>query len=267
MASLKFWIALLLTWQLAICRTIPEEDKIELTPEQADILASWTEDNKQNIWELSGYFEGDMILAADQRNGLINTKYRWANNEIPYEIDSVFNNAQRQWIIHSLTEYYNKTCVKPRFRTANDVDYVYITGAPTGCHSYVGRRGGRQVLNLQLNTPGVGCFRLGTIVHEFLHALGFYHQQSASERDDYVDIIWQNIQEGKENNFNKYSSNVTTSFGEKYDYDSVMHYSAYAFSKNGERTIITKDPSAEIGQRLGLSDIDAIKLNKMYQCE
>lgn len=55
----------------------------------------------------------------------------------------------------------------------------------------------RQQLNLALNTPGAGCFRNGTIIHEFLHALGFYHQQSATERDDYVTIVWENIQAGQ----------------------------------------------------------------------
>jgi hypothetical protein len=29
-----------------------------------------------------------------------------------------------------------------------------------------------------------------------MHALGFYHQQSATERDDYVTINWENIEAG-----------------------------------------------------------------------
>ena len=29
-----------------------------------------------------------------------------------------------------------------------------------------------------------------------LHTLGFYHQHSATERDDYVTINWQNIERG-----------------------------------------------------------------------
>lgn len=33
----------------------------------------------------------------------------------------------------------------------------------------VGHQGGQQILNLKSFEPGRGCFRLGTIMHEFLH--------------------------------------------------------------------------------------------------
>lgn len=45
---------------------------------------------------------------------------------------------------------------------------------------------------------------------------------------------------GTENNFDKYTASTITSFGVEYDYDSVMHYGAYAFSKNGDITIESK---------------------------
>lgn len=69
-------------------------------------------------------------------------------------------------------------------------------------------------------------------------ALGFYHMQSAHDRDDYVTIKWKNIDDGMEENFEKYNSSVVTHFNATYDYYSVMHYGAYGFSKNGEPTIV-----------------------------
>ena len=119
-----------------------------------------------------------------------------------------------------------------------------------------------QELNLQGHTIGKGCMRQGTIIHEFLHALGFIHQQSAADRDDYVEIVWDNIEIGKQNNFIKHET--STSYGFPYDYASVMHYSDKAFSHNGERTIVPKDPTAKIGQREKMSDTDIQKLNKKY---
>lgn len=139
-------------------------------------------------------------------------------------------------------------------------NYEYFQALDGGCYSHVGRQGGVQELNLKKADPGSGCFRLATIMHEFLHgkinwikhismpdflnwiiclsALGFYHMQSAYDRDEYVTIVWDNISSGKENNFNKYNNSAITHFNTTYDYYSVMHYGPYGFSKNGNATIV-----------------------------
>lgn len=43
---------------------------------------------------------------------------------------------------------------------------------------------------------GDRCDTKAIVEHELLHALGFYHEQSRSDRDDYVKIWWDQIEEG-----------------------------------------------------------------------
>lgn len=77
---------------------------------------------------------------------------------------------------------------------------------------------------------------MGVIVHELLHALGFYHMQSSRDRDNYVTIFRQNIIKNEEINFYKYFD--THHYGQKYDYESIMHYPPDAFSVNGQATLL-----------------------------
>lgn len=62
-----------------------------------------------------------------------------------------------------------------------------------GCYSYVGRQKNEKYQYLSL---GFGCVTIGIIQHEFMHALGFFHEQSRPDRDDYVTIYYENIQQG-----------------------------------------------------------------------
>ena len=68
--------------------------------------------------------------------------------------------------------------------------------------------------------------------------------------------------------FNNIGHRWTTGYGEKYDYDSIMHYSKLAFSKSTtDMTIVPKftDPDL-IGKKVNLSETDIIKIKKLYKC-
>uniref|UniRef100_A0A8D8C9G5 Metalloendopeptidase n=1 Tax=Culex pipiens TaxID=7175 RepID=A0A8D8C9G5_CULPI len=220
-------------------------------------------------------FEGDMILSFDQklalagyRNGLVQEQFRWPNNKLFYRIlPDNFTSEQMDYIRKALDTIEEVSCLKIEEADEFTEAYVQVVGDDGGCFSEVGYQGEVQVLNLAPNKLENGCFRLGTIIHEFLHALGFFHMQSSADRDDYVEIVWDNIQPGTEHNFAKYNSSFVSNFDIVYDYGSVMHYPETAFSVNGLRTIIPLDPEATIGQREGMSPSDVAKLRRMYGCK
>lgn len=168
-------------------------------------------------------------------------------------------------IERALNEYHKNTCIKFIPRRSSDRDFISIESGDTGCWSSVGRTGGKQVVNLQ--TPG--CVRkIGTVIHELMHALGFLHEQNREERDKFVVIKTNNIKSGYEVNFSKAKPGEATGFGVAYDYGSVLHYSLTAFSKNSQPTIEVKmKTNDKIGQREGFSKKDIEKINKMYKCQ
>lgn len=215
-----------------------------------------------DVEQLPGLFEGDILLRKN-RNGLTGDQYRWKNGTLVYELDTNFTLDETARILTGLAEIERVSCIRFRTRTAEDEDYVFVQKRESGCFSEVGRIGGRQVLNLQ---EGNCINRHGTVVHEFLHSLGFFHEQSRSDRDDYVTIVWDKIEAGLEDNFNKYNASEVNDYGSPYDYGSVLHYPAVGFSIDGSPTIVPKIPGVQIGQRLNISSIDAGKLRLMYNC-
>ena len=80
------------------------------------------------------------------------------------------------------------TCL-PTYLLRSDVCFF------SRCSSYVGRR---TILGGQRLSLVPSCVaRHGTIMHEFLHAFGFQHEQKRYDRDDYISVNWDNIQPGR----------------------------------------------------------------------
>ncbi|XP_071482430.1 zinc metalloproteinase nas-13-like [Diadema antillarum] len=207
---------------------------------------------------------GDLEFGSTlRRNAVRQRGYQWPNGIVYYWIDDLFDPGSRTRIETAIARYHSYTCIQFRQRF-NEPDYLHIV--PTeGCYSAVGRQGGRQVVSL----GGTCTWNIGTIVHEFMHAIGFQHEQSRSDRDDYVWIYWENVQYGMEFNFQKFDAFATDNLGTSYDYLSVMHYPLTAFSSNGQPTmaLLTAgyNPN-EIGDRNDFSGNDVYKVNAYYNC-
>jgi len=222
-------------------------------------------------------FEGDMILTPEQRGNIemgldvFKTDRQgaairgrlWPSGVVLYDISpELAQNPRAMAAINAgKDEWTRKTCIRFRKRT-NEAAYInFVPG--NGCSSFVRRTGARQDITL-----APGCWSRGIVAHEIGHAVGFFHEQSRPDRDQFVTILFANILPGKENNFRKYDRSLIDSLGTPYDYRSVMHYGDKAFSKNGLPTILVKQPGFQsvIGQRNGLSAIDAQQANLLYNC-
>ena len=233
-------------------------------------------------------FEDDIILTRAQEAALekghgeddinrstgLHTEFivKWPRNTVNYYISSVFSELDKQNIRSTLKNLEAKldSCVK--FRESRSGHFVHVVNG-TGCHSSVGVKGyyGRaQELSLQIPN----CLYHGIVEHEFLHAVGLFHQQNRDDRDKYVEIlkenIWENMTERQVRvNFDSLSDyDERYHFNLPYDFGSIMHYGSKYYSKNGERTIRTKDPSKQslIGQRDRASDGDIQQVKLFYGC-
>ncbi|XP_071747580.1 zinc metalloproteinase nas-15-like [Lepeophtheirus salmonis] len=128
-----------------------------------------------------------------------------------------------------------------------------------------------------------------------LHILGYAHEQTRPDRDSYVKIHWDRIQRDSLSNFFKsiydnatvippkcqpwsnattfddcYSGFTIDTFGYAYDYGSVMHYGLADFQTSDNNTMdaLRFVPSGiQIGQRNGMTELDALKVKAKYKCD
>ncbi|KAJ6617479.1 Astacin-like metalloendopeptidase, partial [Pseudolycoriella hygida] len=153
--------------------------------------------------------------------------------EIPIEIVTDDYTPQLLDVFYKgLADIENKTCIRFVDHT-DEKDYVIVRDAGTNtCSANVGRIGGPQYLTF---TPL--CMKVKKKgVHEMIHIIGFRHMHQRFDRDDYVNIIWDNvIDEQRTSQLN---------------------------------TMETKDPYYQdrIGKVDTLSDADATRINRMYNC-
>lgn len=183
--------------------------------------------------------EGDIVLGKTgvlgkatpgagleaQANILPEESYRWPGGVVPYAVDPSVSAEGRANLRRALEHWQNRTPFRFVARRSQKSYVTFTRGAAANaCFSEIGRQGGRQYVFL--NASGTCSERL--LVHEIGHTVGLWHEHSRRDRDAWVRVDYESVAFGQAYNFDKTGA-AGTSLG-PYDYCSVMHYSAYAFS-------------------------------------
>lgn len=184
--------------------------------------------------DLDSYQSGEKVLN-------IPPPELWPNGNIPYEIDDSIDDPNQKQIIKNVIQSLNQWAqldIHPR--KEHEENFVVFKRGNQHCYANVGFRFG--ITNVSLST---GCAEK-EIYHEFLHVLGFFHEQNRPDRDEYIEILWENIDEENWSQFEKFSvESYPQAFqnlnSNPFEFNSIMLYDSKAFSNTSDYSMVRVD--------------------------
>ena len=233
----------------------------------------------QQPWKTLKEFENDILVKVDTGPGPLSgfnfhhriPKFKikvdedgprlWPRGRIPYKFATAqyrFSKAEKNQVRKAIREFHRKTCIRFYKRRRNERDFIKIVkvspeGDRDSCSSYVGRIGGGQEITL-----GPRCYDKSTIIHELMHALGFYHEHSWRESRDYV-----TIRGYQGTDFDVHRKHHPVVRKSPYDICSIMHYGKGHFNDPYDHD--SKCPH-DMGEAKTFSKSDLKRLLEMYKC-
>ncbi|CCD65318.1 Zinc metalloproteinase nas-28 [Caenorhabditis elegans] len=237
------------------------------------------EELNQDINEYT--FESDIMLNEKQakhiataiengnyrskRQAIVDTTNFWSVSvPIFYQFDTKLSATNIANVRKAIQFWNDNSCLS--FKEDNNAKNRLFLSSAGGCWSYVGK----QVdMPYQMVSVGPNCDTFGTATHELMHAIGFWHQQSRADRDNYVYVDFSNIIPSQAYNFQKMAVDQAQLLNLPYDYGSVMQYYPYAFAVDSSKyTILAKENGFQnsMGQREAPAFSDIIGVNKLYNC-
>lgn len=195
----------------------------------------------------------------------------WEDGVLPIVFKSGMSEQVKKTILDACLEWStvaNVRCVLGAYKNRKLIISNNYMGIDGGCWSMLGQDTYFLWLKRRMNI-GSGCESYAVILHELGHAFGLGHEHQRPDRDDFIRIVKENIADpylglNTKLNFSTQAGHVLT----PYDFDSIMHYSKYAFSKNGKETILPQTGYEQYLNTMGhaqhLSQNDIVAIQMIY---
>jgi len=215
-----------------------------------DLIVGSTED-------LEDYQSGDKMLN-------IPPPQLWPGGDIPFEIDDSIDDPIQINTIKQVTDQLNQmAAVNFHPRKEDEDNYVLFKKGTQHCYANVGFRFG--VTNVSLSS---GCAEK-EIFHELFHVLGFFHEQNRPDRDNYIEVLWENIDEENWTQFEKftlesYPQALQALDNFPFEFQSIMLYDSKSFSNSSDYSMVQIDGTPFTIPFSRPTPTDMVRLKALY---
>jgi hypothetical protein len=202
----------------------------------------------------------------------------WPGGVVPYDI-SKLTEPQQALALRAMKRWTDTGADITFIPRTTEVEYVNFTGK-TDAGNNTSLVGYQKGVRADINITAFWWRQAEWMpAHELGHALGFFHEHSRWDRDDYITVHYENIKPGRGSDYDWVPRTNWIVNSTAYDYRSIMHYRTCWASKceseckdgDGSSPCAVLDPVGKefdrvIGQwdENGISATDAEKVRLVY---
>jgi hypothetical protein len=158
----------------------------------------------------------------------------WPDGIVPYVIDP---EVEQYHLIREVMDVFESVAVIQFMPHIDEENYVTFYAGEEHCFAHLGMIGGPQKVVL---SPSCGAYE---IAHELMHVLGFIHEQNRIDRDEFVTVHWEHIDDGFHEQFKKIPSQFVLRRDSElfnFSFETIMLYTPNLFAMDPARPTMSR---------------------------